>query len=379
MVGPSALEVMEMLLVATIGIMLSIIPYVTEKSIIFGVRTPAEFRSISQVRKAQRTYLIAVLLITAMSEVLIFTIVYRYYLLLAIYPLFIVLGAFFIYLPEHYAIARRKRDERWVEQANQAITAQFVTAEEAQFPWVYAVPGLLVLIAIFVIGILYYPSIPSTFPTHFGSNGIPDQYSAKSIGSVFLVGFISIATTALMLIIACAISRTSFRVDDSSRQSMERGEIFRYRMTAMLLLIPAFINTTLLLSSLQIWGIFRSGNYMIPLILAPVFAMLVLVVVVTYLTGQLGSNIRKPGNLSASGNTSGMKQESMKDDDLYWRGGVVYVNRKDPRWLVPKRFGVGYTLNFGHPGTMVLLVLPFVIILNTFAFIPKTTSICSSF
>ena len=363
MFSPSALEVMEMLLVAAIGIILSIIPYVTEKSIIFGVRTPAEFRSTAPVRKAQRTYLIAVLLITVLSEVLIFTVVYRYYLLLAVYPLFVVLMAFFVYLPEHYAIAKRKRDERWVERASQTVTAQFVTAETAQFPWVYAVPGLLVLIALFVIGILYYPSIPSIFPTHFGSNGVPNQYSAKSIGSVFLVGFISIATTALMLIIAYAISRTSFRVDNLSRESMERGEIFRYRMTAMLLLIPVFINTTLLLSSLQIWGIFKPGNYLLPLVLAPVFAMLVLIVVVSYLTGQLGSNIRKPRILAASGNTAGMKQESMMDDDLYWRGGVVYVNRKDPRWLVPKRFGVGYTLNFGHPGTIALITLPFVIIL----------------
>ena len=363
MFSPSGLEVMEMLLVATIGIILSIIPYVTEKSIIFGVRTPAEFRSTAPVRKAQRIYLIAVLLITVLSEVLIFTIIYRYYLLLAIYPLIIVLGAFLVYLPEHYTIAKRKRDERWVEQANQTVTAQFVTAETAQFPWVYAVPGLLVLIALFAIGILYYPSIPSMFPTHFGFNGVPNQYSAKSIGSVFLVGFISIATTALILIIANAISRTSFRVDNSSRQSMERGEIFRYRMTAMLLIIPVFINTTLLLSSLQIWGIFKPGNYLLPLVLAPVFAMLILIVVVSYLTGQLGSNIQKPGNPAASDDTAGIKQESMKDDDLYWRGGVVYINSKDARWLVPKRFGVGYTLNFGHPGTIALIILPFVIIL----------------
>jgi len=363
MLGTSALEIIEMLLVATIGIILSIIPYVTEKSIIFGVRVPVEFRSTAQVRKAQITYFIGVLLVTALSEVLVFTVVYRYYLLLAVYPLFIVLLAFFVYLPEHYAIAKRKRDERWVEQANQTVTAQFVTAGTARLPWVYAVPGLLVLIALFVIGILHYPSIPSTFPTHFGYNGAPNHYSAKSIGTVFLVGFISIAITALMLLIAYAVSRTPFRVDNSSSQSMEKGEIFRYRMTAMILLIPAFINTTMLLSSLQMWGIFKPGNYLILSILAPVFAMLVLVVVVSYLTGQLGSNIRKPRNADVSGNTAGIKEESMKDDDIYWRAGVVYVNRRDQRWLVPKRFGVGYTLNFGHPGTIALMTLLFVIVL----------------
>jgi uncharacterized membrane protein len=28
---------------------------------------------------------------------------------------------------------------------------------------------------------------------------------------------------------------------------------------------------------------------------------------------------------------------------------MFYVNRNDPAFFVEKRFGLGYTLNFGHP------------------------------
>jgi uncharacterized membrane protein len=35
---------------------------------------------------------------------------------------------------------------------------------------------------------------------------------------------------------------------------------------------------------------------------------------------------------------------------------MFYVNRDDPALLVEKRFGIGYTLNFGHPGSWLLLV-----------------------
>ena len=37
------------------------------------------------------------------------------------------------------------------------------------------------------------------------------------------------------------------------------------------------------------------------------------------------------------------------DDDKYWKAGIFYVNKEDPSIFVEKRFGVGWTINFGHP------------------------------
>ncbi len=38
-----------------------------------------------------------------------------------------------------------------------------------------------------------------------------------------------------------------------------------------------------------------------------------------------------------------------RDDDRYWYGGFLYNNPDDPEVLIPKRNGLGWTLNFGHP------------------------------
>jgi uncharacterized membrane protein len=38
----------------------------------------------------------------------------------------------------------------------------------------------------------------------------------------------------------------------------------------------------------------------------------------------------------------------MADDDPHWRG-IFYCNPDDPRLVVPKRFGIGRTLNYGRP------------------------------
>jgi len=43
--------------------------------------------------------------------------------------------------------------------------------------------------------------------------------------------------------------------------------------------------------------------------------------------------------------------------DACWKWGLVYVNAADPSILVEKRFGIGYTLNFGNRWTWVVLAL----------------------
>ena len=39
-----------------------------------------------------------------------------------------------------------------------------------------------------------------------------------------------------------------------------------------------------------------------------------------------------------------------------WKG-IFYSNPDDPALFIPKRFGIGYTLNFGNPWSWVLLAL----------------------
>ena len=45
-----------------------------------------------------------------------------------------------------------------------------------------------------------------------------------------------------------------------------------------------------------------------------------------------------------------------RDDDRFWYGGLFYSNPDDPDLFVPKRFGFGWTLNFGHPQAKLFLV-----------------------
>ena len=54
-----------------------------------------------------------------------------------------------------------------------------------------------------------------------------------------------------------------------------------------------------------------------------------------------------------------------RDDDRYWSAGFFYNNPDDPALFVPKRFGLGWTLNFGHPQARLVLIGVLVVILVT--------------
>ena len=70
--------------------------------------------------------------------------------------------------------------------------------------------------------------------------------------------------------------------------------------------------------------------------------------VVTFRTGQAGSRLPRAAVYGATAVVD-------RDDDRFWKGGLVYVNRDDPALLVGKRFGIGWTLNLGNPRAWLLL------------------------
>jgi len=66
-------------------------------------------------------------------------------------------------------------------------------------------------------------------------------------------------------------------------------------------------------------------------------------------TGQGGSRLN--GNVRGLALAAGTD----RDDDRFWKAGLVYVNRDDPALVVGARFGVGWMLNFGKPVAWLLI------------------------
>lgn len=62
------------------------------------------------------------------------------------------------------------------------------------------------------------------------------------------------------------------------------------------------------------------------------------------------------------------EKQAMREDDANWKLGLLYFCPRDPGFLVPKRFGVGWTLNFGSIWTLIALIVIVAVIVWGVAF-----------
>jgi uncharacterized membrane protein len=69
-----------------------------------------------------------------------------------------------------------------------------------------------------------------------------------------------------------------------------------------------------------------------------------------------------------------MARRNVPTDENSWKGGVFYVNRADPALFVQKRFGIGYTINFGNRWAWLVMGILVVLVLAPFVFTAFTVA-----
>jgi uncharacterized membrane protein len=153
---------------------------------------------------------------------------------------------------------------------------------------------------------------------------------------------------ALFTFIFYVVKSRRRRIDPSDEaESRRRGNIFRRSMGIfaiaggfLMLLSFAFIQ----LSITEI--VSMTASVTVTLVSAALIC--IFAIVIGGRVGQGGGRVksRKP-------TTSG--RLNIKDDDSFWKLGMYYFNPDDPSVVVEKRFGVGYTVNFGRPLTYVCI------------------------
>jgi uncharacterized membrane protein len=280
-------------------------------------------------------------------------------------PVVLALALLGVVLPG-YAHARRriqavKASEGWYHGMRQGVvTDTALRTRPERFPWAWAVPAVAVLVATAVIGAVRYDSMPAMLALHYGADATADRFAVKSVGSAFGLVFIQLGLTTLLVGLAFFAPRFKPDLDPAQPvDSARRHRAFTVRMSKALALLAACMNAALLVAAWQIWN----GAHTISMlaVLVPVLAGLVGVVVFAVRTGQEGSRLRG----TESEEDTGVVR---RDDDRYWHGfGGLYANRDDPAVFVPKRFGIGWTVNFANPrGVTVLVVVLAAVLLPIF-------------
>lgn len=323
-----------------------VLPSINSPTVPFGVRVPAHHADDPMVARQTRIYRWRVLIsgvIAAGAGTGIFAVTGEPLLL----PLsvLVLVGAWYgcFFLANHEIRAAKAAGD-WYQCLRQGIAVDTgLRTDPPRFPWLWLAPSLIITAATVAIGVISYPSMPGILAVHYGANGLPNRVVAKSVGAAFSLVFLQIGMTGLLAGIAAAIVRSRPDIDPAhpvgsarwSRQYMSLG-------AKTLLGLAAAIDVGMMGSSLLMWT--GTVTAWAPLVVAlPILAAVLVSVVV------LARNSRERGE---NGEDTGLTH---RDDDKYWRGGVFYINRADSALLVPRRFGLGWTLNLGNPKAAILL------------------------
>ncbi|AKA47974.1 hypothetical protein IX51_01455 [uncultured archaeon] len=323
------------------------LPYITPKSVQFGVRMPRSREAdpaIHAVRRRFHMLLLAVSVPTFVLLIILPAVLKLYWITMLSMAADMVL-TYLAYFSSFRKLRALKESGEWYRDVRESIGAAY--PEEAGegskvLTILTMVPAIAIVALTFYIGIGVYPNLPSVFATHFGANGQPNGYSAKSIGTVFMVPFIQAGITAMMFLIGYAISRTRQEIDVSRPiTTADQQERFKVYVRDSLFLFTALIDLTMMMTSLAVWGILPPDSVLV-LTLLPVLVGAIVLSAVLMSFGQMGSRLDVP---ELKGENTGKVN---RNDDRYWKGGALYYTPKDPAILVGKRFGVGWTFNFGH-------------------------------
>jgi uncharacterized membrane protein len=241
-------------------------------------------------------------------------------------------------------IAAVKNADNWFAGLRQTIvTDTSWRTDPPRFPVRWLIPALAVIAATVTVGALRYPGLPAHIVTRSGHR------APKSAVSVLVVAgqlYFTAVCSGLTLIVHR--SRPDIEAADPAASTL-RYRRFLAAITRALLVMAALADTSLLLIALPNWQVYRLSGIGRALPALPVVAGLLLLVAVAARTGQGGSRLN--GNVRGLAPATGTD----RDDDRFWKGGLLYVNRDDPALMVAARFGVGWTLNYGNRAAWLII------------------------
>lgn len=231
-----------------------------------------------------------------------------------------------------------KKSEGWqVEEAHSA-TALLPGSAPAPLPLRWNLLYVPIILATVALIVALYPTMPEQIPMQAGFDGQVNSWADKSPLSVAFPLAMQLFLAVIMIVCHAGILMSR----KPSGGSKPVATALAYGRFAQLQSI-VLLGMGLALSASMVFIVLSDAGLM-GLSLAGILVLIVTLVAVVASAGvglwcgQSGSRLLD----SPAG-----AGDPTVDEDERWKAGVFYVNRDDPSCFVPKRFGVGWTVNLG--------------------------------
>ena len=259
-----------------------------------------------------------------------------------------------LYARNHVKLIKLKKYEQWGAGQKERKVVDLQFREHLKLlPNIYFIMPILVNIGLWIYGLSQYDNLPNQIPTHWGPNGEADAFAEKTWLSASALPLMMLIIQSMLLFFNAAMKQSGAKIQVRSKKRSRQQQL-AFRKYSSWLLFLVLITITLLMGYLQltiIHGELFSSTYTMFATLAFVLIILGATMFYTVRIGQSGTRIEMDYIDEPTDGVIDM------DDDRHWKFGLFYLNKEDPSLMVEKRFGVGWTMNFGHVGSWIFFVL----------------------
>lgn len=272
--------------------------------------------------------------------------------------LFISIGYYFMM---HLRVKKLKEQQKWLSGKSEVRVVDLKFQDKLKLiPRAVFIVPMIVTIGLIIYTFIKYPEMPDMIPTHWGPNGQPDDFSEKTYFSSVATLLLLLIMQGMFLMMSEGMRFSGSKINPANKKTSLAQQLEFRKYTSWFALFVS-ISVTLMMGYTHLQTIhpdISSAWVMFALPITFLVVVLLGVLIYTVKVGQSGSRIKvkeDSPNLEHS--------ITAVDEDRYWKGGILYFNPEDPSILAEKRFGVGWTLNFGRPASWIIFLLPFVLIL----------------
>lgn len=335
-------------------------PNLSRKDLIFGVLIPLDRTKDSAIKKIIKDYYTQITASTVILSAIYFYVLNTAFkassaFLLAIYLLLIIY--FFIFLKANHKVKAYKLTNNLLENKKQLLYVNTELSKKlknnAVLPLYWFILPFAIALLNLILPLINYENLPSKLAIHFNLSGRANGFISKSLPSVWYSGLGPLILVFILAFANWSIAISKNRIDASkpvsSSQKLYKFKRFNSIMLYALSVLLSTIITLFNLNYLKIIAIDLDNTIFLQVLLFAV--VMTAPIILSLKLGQGGSNLKDVVDENIDNSVTNI------DDDTFWKLGLIYYNPNDPSIIVEKRFGIGWTLNFGNKIAMFISII----------------------
>ncbi|GAA0776521.1 DUF1648 domain-containing protein [Clostridium subterminale] len=329
----------------------------SNNGIFFGVRFPKEYqgeKELKDIEKSYRKVISTIFLIMFIGVNILFFNLNSYSedilgAIMGITTVGSLVISFLVYLPYYKKTKILKKDRNWTYAKRNVVVVETTLRKPKKDEKIKPIDSkwflMLFLFPLISIGLTMYKydALPKIMEIPYTSFGEFNKDTLRGFLIIYQFPMVQIFLATLLYGINKVIISSKVDLNSGSiEKAITRKKKFK-KMGSIIIMIMA-LETLILFSLIQASILFNFDSMIINYIFMIIQMITIIIFIIVFIkVGQGGRNIT----------TKDEKDELYKDDDDKWILGSIYYNKNDPAWMVEKRLGVGWTVNFAHPKSWV--------------------------